>query len=107
MTIGGGSVPLFFVSPTQLNFQIPLFTLTGQAYTSLTVTQGGSTTTFTVLLQPYAPALFTTNEGGTGQASTLIAGTASLAAAKDAFPGSRPAKIGVYIQIASNVLCDD
>ena len=87
MTMGGVSVPLFFVSPTQFNFQVPLFTLTDQASTTLTVTQGAAKTSFTVLLKPYAPALFTTNQAGTGQASTLIAGTASLAAPSDAFPG--------------------
>src|SRR6185369_14532565 len=75
VTMGGVSVPLFYVSPGQLNFQVPLFTLTGQASTTLTVSHGDSTSTFTMLLKPYAPALFTTNQGGTGQASTLIAGT--------------------------------
>jgi uncharacterized protein (TIGR03437 family) len=106
VTIGGGAAPLFFVSPTQFNFQVPLFTLTDQAYTSLTVTQGTSKTTFTVLLKPYAPALFTTNQAGTGQASTLIAGTASLAAPNDASPGSRPARMGEYISIYANGLGD-
>jgi uncharacterized protein (TIGR03437 family) len=106
MTIGGGSVPLFFVSPTQFNFQVPLFTLGGPASAVLTISQGGSKSTLTVLLKPYAPALFTTNEGGTGQASTLIAGTALLAAPKDAFPGSRPARIGEYISIFATGLGD-
>jgi uncharacterized protein (TIGR03437 family) len=76
------------------------------ASTSLTVSQGASKTTFTVLLKPYAPALFTTNEAGTGQASTLIAGTASLAAPNDAFPGSRPARIGEYVSIYATGLGD-
>jgi uncharacterized protein (TIGR03437 family) len=106
MTMGGVSVPLFFVSPTQFNFQVPLFTLTDQASTTLTVTRGAAKTSFTVLLKPYAPALFTTNQAGTGQASTLIAGTASLAAPNDAFPGSRPAKIGEYISIYATGLGD-
>ena len=106
MTMGGGSVPLFFVSPEQVNFQIPLFNLTGQVSTSLTVTQGTAITTITVLLKPYAPALFTTNAGGTGQASTLIAGTTSLAAPIGAFPGSRPAKVGEYISIYATGLGD-
>src|ERR1022692_2163123 len=65
-----------------------------------------ATTTITVLLKPYAPALFTTNAGGTGQASTLIAGTTSLAAPTGAFPGSRPAKIGEYISIYATGLGD-
>ena len=34
MTIGGAPVPLFFVSPTQFNFQVPLFTLNDQASTA-------------------------------------------------------------------------
>jgi uncharacterized protein (TIGR03437 family) len=106
VTIGGVPVPLFYVSPTQLNFQVPLFTLTDQASTSLTVTQGASGKTFTVLLKPYAPALFTTNQGGTGQASTLIAGTASLAAPSGTFPGSRPARIGEYVEIYATGLGD-
>ncbi len=106
MTMGGGSVPLFFVSPTQINFQVPLFTLNGQISTTLTVTQGASTTTITIQLKPYAPALFTTNAGGTGQASTLIAGTTSLAAPTGAFPASRPARIGEYLSIYATGLGD-
>jgi uncharacterized protein (TIGR03437 family) len=105
-TLGGASVPLFFASPTQLNFQVPLFTLSDQASTSLTINRGDSQTSFTVLLTPYAPALFTTNQGGTGQAATLISGTASLAAPSDAFPGSRPARIGEYISIYASGLGD-
>jgi len=106
VTMGGVSVPLFYVSPGQLNFQVPLFTLTGQASTTLTVSHGDSTSTFTMLLKPYAPALFTTNQGGSGQASTLIAGTASLAAPKGAVAGSRPARIGEYIEIYATGLGD-
>src|SRR4029077_12827142 len=106
VTIGGVPVPLSYVSPTQFNFQVPLFTLTDQASTSLAVTHGGSSTTFSVLLKPYSPALFTTNQGGTGQASTLIAGTASLAAPSGTFPGSRPARIGEYVEIYATGLGD-
>jgi uncharacterized protein (TIGR03437 family) len=106
VTMGGVAVPLFYVSPTQFNFQVPLFTLAGPASTTLTVTKGSSTTNFTVMLKPYAPALFTVNQGGSGQASTLIDGTASLAAPKDAFPGARPAKIGESISIYATGLGD-
>jgi len=106
VTLGGVPVPLFYVSPTQFNFQVPFFTLTDQASTSLIVTEGASSTAFTVLLKPYAPALFTMNQGGTGQASTLIAGTASLAAPSGTFPASRPARIGEYIEIYATGLGD-
>jgi uncharacterized protein (TIGR03437 family) len=106
MTLGTGFAPLFYVSPGQLNFQIPHFTVTGPTLTTLTVASGNSKTTYTVLLKPYAPALFTTNQAGTGQASTLIDGTASLVAPIGAFPGSRPAKIGDHISIYATGLGD-
>jgi uncharacterized protein (TIGR03437 family) len=106
VTVAGASVPLFFTSPSQLNFQVPLFALSGQASTSLTINRGGAKTSFTVLLKPYSPALFTTRQDGTGQAATLISGTASLAAPAGAFPGSRPARIGEYISIYATGLGD-
>ncbi len=106
VTVAGSSVPLFFTSPSQLNFQVPLFALSGQTSTALTINRGPSKTSFTVLLKPYSPALFTTSQNGTGQASTLISGTASLAAPIDAFPGSRPAKAGDYISIYATGLGD-
>jgi uncharacterized protein (TIGR03437 family) len=34
VSVGGAGVPLFFASPGQLNFQVPLFALSGQASTS-------------------------------------------------------------------------
>jgi uncharacterized protein (TIGR03437 family) len=106
MTLGTGFAPLFYVSPGQLNFQVPLVSVTGQTPTTLTLTSGDSKTIYTVLLKPYAPALFTTNQAGTGQASTLIDGTTSLAAPNDAFPGSRPAKTGDHISIYATGLGD-
>ncbi len=106
MTLGTGFAPLFYVSPGQLNFQIPHFTVTGPTLTTLIVASGNSKTAYTVLLKPYAPALFTTNQAGTGQASTLIDGTASIVAPSGAFPGSRPAKIGDHISIYATGLGD-
>jgi uncharacterized protein (TIGR03437 family) len=106
VSVGGAGVPLFFTSPGQLNFQVPLFSLSGQASTSLAIVRNGSKTSFTVLLKSYSPALFTTSQGGTGQAATLIDGTASLAAPQGAFPGSRPARIGEYISIYATGLGD-
>ena len=29
LTMGGNSVPLFFVSPTQINFQVPFLSVSG------------------------------------------------------------------------------
>jgi uncharacterized protein (TIGR03437 family) len=46
-----------------------------------------------------APQIFTTNQQGFGQAAVLVAGTAIIAAASGAFPGSRPAAKGEYLSI--------
>ena len=97
-----------FVSPSQVTIfrVLKLFLLTGQVSAALTLTQGNATTSVIVQVKPFAPALFTTNAGGTGQASTLIAGTTALVAPVGAFPGSRPAKIGEYISIYATGLGD-
>jgi len=63
-------------------------------------------TTVSVLIGPIAPALFTTNAQGTGQASALIAGTASVVAPAGTFPGSRPARPGEFISIYCTGLGD-
>lgn len=98
LTMAGGNqqVPVFFVSPNQINFQVPLFANGTQ---SLTITQGVQSVSIPVQLVSFSPALFTTNSQGTGQASTSIANTASLAAPVGAFPGSRPVRRGEFISI--------
>jgi uncharacterized protein (TIGR03437 family) len=104
LSINGFAAPFFFVSPGQLNFQIPLTGLIGTQL--LTVTQGSQSTSFPITLRSYSPALFTANAQGTGQASTVIAGTASLAAPSNKYPGARPARAGEYISIYCTGLGD-
>jgi uncharacterized protein (TIGR03437 family) len=106
MTIGGNITPLFFVSPGQINFQVPFLGVIGQASVPLVITQGVVSTTVTVQIAPIIPALFTANSQGTGQASVLIAGTASVVAPAGTFPGSRPAKPGEFISIYCTGLGD-
>jgi uncharacterized protein (TIGR03437 family) len=106
MTIGGNEIPLFYVSPGLINFQAPFLSVVGPTKVLLVVNQGGQSTTVTVTLQQYAPALFTTNGGGTGQASALVANTASVAAPVGTFPGSRPIHIGEYLSIYCTGLGD-
>jgi uncharacterized protein (TIGR03437 family) len=100
---GAQTVPVFFVSPTQINFQVPLVALGAQ---TLTITQGVQSVSIPVQLVAYSPALFTTNSQGTGQAATVIANTATLAAPVGTFPDSRPAKIGEFISIYCTGLGD-
>lgn len=62
--------PLFFVSPTQVNFLIPNSTASGAA--TVTVTGGdGSTALGTVQITNVAPSLFSANSSGLGVASAI------------------------------------
>jgi uncharacterized protein (TIGR03437 family) len=93
----GNAYPLFFVSPAQINMQVPN---NGSGITlNLTVMQGTRSVTVPVRVEAYAPGLFTTNGQGTGQASTVIANTATLAAPTGTTADSRPAKPGEYLSI--------
>ena len=98
MTIAGSLAPLFFVSPGQINFQVPFFGgVNGPVQVPLTIQQGTLSTTVNVTLTQYSPAFFTTDQGGTGQASAVIAGTSTIAAPNGAFTNSRPAHTGEYV----------
>jgi uncharacterized protein (TIGR03437 family) len=64
------NAPLFFVSPTQLNFQIPAGTALGAA--TITVTNGGGVLSAgTVSIGNVAPGLFTANASGNGVAAAV------------------------------------
>lgn len=97
LTISNAAAPFYFVSSLQLNFQVPWLAISKPAQVPLRITQGSGYTTITVTLVPFAPALFTTNGQGSGQAAAIISGTTSIAAPAGAFPGSRPAKKGEFV----------
>ncbi len=105
-TLGGVTVdfnglaaPLYYVSPTQINFQAP-WGLEGFQRALLTVTNGTlSSASVIVPVALAAPSLFSVNGKGSGQGAVLIAGTALLAAPTGAFPGSRPASRGELIEV--------
>jgi uncharacterized protein (TIGR03437 family) len=68
---GGTAAPLFFDSDLQANIQVP-WELAGQSSASLAVTLNGTAgNSQTVTLADFAPAIFTTNAGGTGQGAIL------------------------------------
>lgn len=95
-TINGYPAPLYFVSPTQLNIQIPYEVSSGSGSTlaSLTITNNGNSATNSFYVAAAAPAIFTTNSAGTGQGSILNNSTYQLVdASHPATPGS------TYIQI--------
>jgi uncharacterized protein (TIGR03437 family) len=102
------AVPLFFVSPAQINFQVP-FALFGQTSASLTVTVGTTTSaSVSVSLSPVAPGIFTTNSQGTGQGAILIANSTLLAATNGSVPGrqTQPVSRGGFITIFCTGLGD-
>ena len=62
--------PLFFVSPTQVNYQIPAGTAAGAA--TVTITSGnGAISNGVAFIQAVAPGLFTANGNGQGVAAAL------------------------------------
>lgn len=62
---------LFFVSPTQINFQVPAATSAGVAV--IYVQRGGVVVgQGTVMIEPVAPALFSANANGQGVAAAVV-----------------------------------
>lgn len=73
VVIGNRAAPLLFVSPTQINAQVP-FELSGTNSPPLVVNLNGtSSTPITVPLAAAAPGIFTTTQNGTGRGAILHA----------------------------------
>ena len=80
--VNGAAAGLFFVSPEQINFQVPLTTATttGTAVNSSTalievISNGQLIRAGTFQIAPVVPGIFTTNQSGTGAAAALDAFT--------------------------------
>ena len=69
VTIGGVNAPLYYVSPGQLNVQIPYETPVNQA-SVLTVTNNGRPATGTLTVASAAPGVFTDAKGAIAGAAT-------------------------------------
>ena len=93
-SVGGVAAPLYFVSPTQVNLQVP-WELAGQSQTSIVDTVGGNASnTQTVPLAPFSPGIFTIDLSGSGQGAILVSGTTNLAS--PGTPASRSGYISIY-----------
>ncbi|HEY6343698.1 MAG TPA: SBBP repeat-containing protein [Bryobacteraceae bacterium] len=69
--ISGILAPLLYVSPSQINFQVP-WKVAGQSEATVVVTTAaGSSSTVNVNLSAVAPAIFTANGSGVGQGSVF------------------------------------
>jgi len=91
-TINGVPAPLYFVSADQMNVQIP-YEVPANSTATLRI-ENGASVFFPFTVSTTAPAIFTTNEEGTGQGSILDNVTYQLVDAQHpATPGT------TYIQI--------
>jgi minor extracellular serine protease Vpr len=69
--IGGFAAPLFFVSSTQINAQVP-WELVGETQAVVTATVDGQTSApETVQIAPFGPGIFSVNGQGAGQGAIL------------------------------------
>jgi uncharacterized protein (TIGR03437 family) len=91
-TINGTAAALYYVSPTQLNIQIPYDVSAGSTAT-LRVENNGESVFYTFTVAATAPAIFSTNAQGSGQGAILNTSYQLVDASHPATPGS------TYIQI--------
>ena len=92
--------PLFFVSGTQINAQVPFELMTGAGTVTVQVKRGSETSMEQPIgIAAVSPGIFTLNEQGTGQGAILIANTPFLAAPAGVLENSRPAQRGEFISI--------
>jgi uncharacterized protein (TIGR03437 family) len=86
-TVDNFNVPLYFVSPGQLNVQIP-WEAAGENDATLMVFNNGASATFDFTVASYAPGIFTMNAQGTGQGAILNSSYQIADASNPAAPGS-------------------
>jgi len=73
VTVNGVAAPLLYVSPTQLNIQIPYETTTGKALLAVR-NNNGQVATNSFQVSASAPGLFTQNQQGTGPITATSSG---------------------------------
>ncbi|SRR5579871_3954747 len=106
-TLGGATVlvdgvpaPLFYVSSTQINVQLP-WRLLNQTQTTIAVMVNGLTSNAIVVPLAVRPVIFTLNSQGTGQGAILDGVAPIYMAPAGSVPGStaRPATAGEIVSI--------
>lgn len=92
ITVNGLAAPVFYASATQVNAIIP-YGISGPIASITVASQSGMSTAFSVPAAPSAPALFSYNASGAGQAAAVNFATGSVNTA------ANPVKIGDYIEL--------
>ena len=99
---GGIPLPLFFVSPGQINFQCPAGN-PGDLLSVIVHTPPGDKAPVAVLMQAATPGLYTLGSTGLGQGAVLIAGSDVVAMPEPAASSAgRPVKPGEFLEIYGN-----
>jgi uncharacterized protein (TIGR03437 family) len=91
VTVGGIAAPLFYVSPGQINFQVPFEV--AQGATSIVVTRGNQSVTRPVFAIPATPGIFTA--AGDGYNSPVVVHTSDYSQVTP----QNPARAGEYLAI--------
>ena len=98
--VNGMAAPLFFVSPEQINAQLPWEVIGAGILRVQVVVQDAQSTIIEIEEEEHTPGLFATNQGGDGQGAILISLSGGAVAAKTGtLPGSRAVKRGEFIEI--------
>jgi len=102
--LGETPLPVLFVSAGQVNALIP-YSLSSSVNHPLLIQRDGTTSVpLNVTQADLLPAIYSTDQSGTGQGAIQIANTSSLAAPLGAYPGSQPVQPGQFITIFASGL---
>jgi uncharacterized protein (TIGR03437 family) len=95
ITVNGQPIPLIFVSPTQVNAQMP-FQAVG-AETIVVHTPGGTSDNFNLIVQPNAPAVFLSGVAGPATNLPTVVRLGNGLLATDANPINRNDVLVIYV----------
>ncbi len=98
LTVNGTDLPLFFVSPSQVNFQCPNLP-TGTTFTMAFNGELGGITSQQTVMQYAAPGIFSTDGSGKGQGAIVVAGSSTVATTFSTDTLSGPVTPGDHISI--------
>ena len=86
LKIGSANAPLFYVSPTQINFQVPR--LANGSYPVSVVLNTQTVATGSISVAATQPGIFTINQQGSGQAAALNGDNTLNGVGNEVTPGS-------------------
>lgn len=95
LQMAGVTVPQFFASPSQINFQVP-WEASGSSEILVKVGSANAISA-NVSVVPFAPAIFAAGQSGTGQGAILVSGTSMLAGPPS--EKATPVRPGEFISI--------